>query len=115
MEATQDSIPRIKPPIFPERARKLSTSNFSPAMKPSMSYVSISAPMALRLSASLLSHRCQEGEGLRGVTIARGRGREDFSEVEGAELLVLRETLAVCAIRVGLSGTTDWPPDEAVT
>ena len=37
-----------------------------------------------------------------------------FEEEEGAGLLVLRETLAVCAIRVGLSGTGDRP-DEAVT
>ena len=106
MVATHDRIPWVNLPIFPA-ARKPSMGHFSPDREPRMSNVPISAPVADRLSESLRSHRCQEGEGLRAVTIVRPRRgllRRDVKR-RGAGLLVLRETLAVRAIRVGLSGT----------
>ena len=72
MGATHDRIPWVNLPIFPA-ARKPSMGHFSPDREPRMSNVPISAPVAVRLSESLRSHRCQEGEGLRAVTIVRPR------------------------------------------
>ena len=100
---------------FSQRARKPSTSHFSPAMKPSMSDVPISAPVAVRLSVSLESHRCQEGEGLRGVTIARTRrglfgGREGGGGAFGAS-----RNFSGVRYQGGTVWHTDCPPDEAVT